>query len=333
MGLAAAQIQFLALTTRQADCEYGISIDSMQKMALTREMSQLTSEYNSKLQSKNLKYYANGEYHNIDYEYLMAGSRYAIESKRPLKDDPSMVLTDYNGRVVLKDVFPEAIINVLGPNIIDGHGRGTTFSQDRIPEIIAEIIGDPNLTVDKIQDLIDDKKLESYTNLYNTQNSMSGASTGNTITQESNLTNNYKTLVDFFYPILVAAANNGWTTEYNNQMNRNNKDYNPNYVSDALISGAFQIMKIDETGNYDIGTSLTYFITADKVEERSDSQKREELTAWFEAEKAQIAEKETIIDLHIDELSTELEAIKQEMQSIQTFIDDAVKSVFDWGSG
>ena len=44
-------------------------------------------------------------------------------------------------------------------------------------------------------------------------------------------------------------------------------------------------------------------------------------------------EKETFIDLDLDELSTELEAINTEMQSIQSLIDDAVGSVFDWGSG
>ena len=33
----------------------------------------------------------------------------------------------------------------------------------------------------------------------------------------------------------------------------------------------------------------------------------------------------------MSDLSTELEAIKTEMQSIQSLIDDAISSVFDWG--
>ena len=44
-------------------------------------------------------------------------------------------------------------------------------------------------------------------------------------------------------------------------------------------------------------------------------------------------EKETYLDLQIDDLSTELEAINTEIQSVQSLIDDAVSSVFDWGSG
>lgn len=52
MGLACSNIRLLTLTARKADCEYGISIDSMRKMALTREQSALSQEYYSKLQSK-----------------------------------------------------------------------------------------------------------------------------------------------------------------------------------------------------------------------------------------------------------------------------------------
>ena len=71
MGLAASQVHFLALTARKADCEYGLAIDSSQKMALTREMSELSKEYYSKLQSKTISYYANGKYNKINYNYLL----------------------------------------------------------------------------------------------------------------------------------------------------------------------------------------------------------------------------------------------------------------------
>ena len=54
MGLAASQSRFLFLTARKADCEYNISIDSMKKMALTREQSDLSKEYYSRLQSKQI---------------------------------------------------------------------------------------------------------------------------------------------------------------------------------------------------------------------------------------------------------------------------------------
>jgi hypothetical protein len=69
------------------------------------------------------------------------------------------------------------------------------------------------------------------------------------------------------------------------------------------------------------------------VEARNDSDVREEITAWYNAEKERITEKENYLDIHMGDLSTELEAINTEIQSIQSLIDDAISSVFDWGNG
>ena len=108
---------------------------------------------------------------------------------------------------------------------------------------------------------------------------------------------------------------------------------NNDYISDAIVSGTFQLETVNDEGNYDPDTSLTYFITAGLVQERNDSSVREEITAWYEAEKARISEKEDWLDIENQDLSTELEAINTEIQSIQSLIDDAISSVFDWGSG
>ena len=58
MGLSIDQIRLLTLTERKSDCEYEISIDSMEKMALVREQSELSQQYYNKLQAKNIAYYA-----------------------------------------------------------------------------------------------------------------------------------------------------------------------------------------------------------------------------------------------------------------------------------
>ena len=98
MGLACSQARLLTLTARKADCELGISIDSMHKMALTREMSQLSQEYYSRLQSKQISYYANGQYNQMNYNYLMGyGSNYTAifnQDKLALKSENSMILTE-----------------------------------------------------------------------------------------------------------------------------------------------------------------------------------------------------------------------------------------------
>lgn len=333
MGLACSQIRLLTLTTRKADCELGISLDSIEKMALTREQSALSSEYYSKLQAKKVCYYANGQYSKMTYDYLMGntGTYAAIvrgdQSNTALKSDNAMILADYKGQVIMSDNYATVLTSVLGASAMDQNGRGGTFSQDKIPAIIAKITG---YKEDDISAIVDNKNIESRS--YNTTatKTLKGESTDkkgttdNTDTVQSEL----ESIVDFYLPIFRAAAANGWTTEYNKEM-----ALNDDYVSDAIVTGSFQLEHVNDVGDYDEGTTLTYFVTSGAVQTRTDSDTREEITAWYNAEKERIAEKENYIDMHMSDLSTELEAINTEIQSIQSYIDDAIQSVFDWGAG
>ena len=329
MGLACSQIRLLTLTARKADCEYGISINSMEKMALTREQSQLSKEYQSKLQSKEISYYANGQYNKINYSYLMGyGSNFSAitNGTQPLKSDNSMILTDYKGQVVMSDTYANAITSVLGSSAMNAKGQGGTFSTDNIPAILAAFI--PSYTAEQFQTVIDGDTVSASFEADEVQ-TVTGEETGDKteidISEET--TALIQELVDFYYPIFQAAAANGWTTEYNKDMAANT-----DYVSDAIVSGTFQLESVNDEGNYEPDTSLTYFITAGLVEQRTDSSAREEITAWYEEEKARISEKEDWLDIENQDFSTELEAINTEIQSIQSLIDDAISTVFDWGS-
>ena len=330
MGLACSNIRLLTLTARKADCEYGISIDSMQKMALSREQTQLSQEYNSKLKAKQISYYANGKYNKINYSYLMGyGNNYAAVTggTQPLKSQNSMILTDFKGQVVMSKAYASAITSVLGSSAMDSQGRGGTFSTDQIPAILAKLL--PGFTEEQFKNAIDGKSQNSTSYDANGVQTITGNSTGNKVTVDNTETTTKKiqSIVDFYYPIFQAAAANGWTTEYNNDMGTND-----DYVSDALSSGTFQLATVNDEGNYEPDTSLTYYVTSGLVAQNNNSEVREEVTAWYEAEKARISEKEDYLDIDMDNLSTELESINTEIQSIQSLIDDAISSVFDWGS-
>lgn len=330
MGLACSQIRLLTLTQRKGDVELGISLDSIEKMALTREQSQLSSEYYSKLQAKKVCYYANGQYQKMNYNYLMGGQNYmnVLNNSEYLKTDNSMILADYKGQVVLSNSYAQAITSVLGAGAMDANGRGGTFSTDKIAAIMAAFI--PGFKAEDFQTVIDKKELEASSYSATVTNTLKGESTGKKVTVDNTTTkqSDIEKLVDFYLPIFKAAAANGWTTEYNKEMALNEE-----YVSDALVTGTFQLESVNDAGTYDEGTSLTYFVTAGDVQTRTDSDTRAEITAWYNAEKERIAEKENYIDMHMSDLSTELEAINTEIQSIQSYIDDAIQSVFDWGSG
>ena len=331
MGLACSQARLLTLTARKADCEYGISVDSIHKMALTREMSELSQEYYSRLQSKQISFYHNSQYQKMNYQYLMGyGNNYTAiwnKDQHALKEENSMILTDYKGQVVLSQDYAKAITSVLGAKAMQDDGRGGTFSLDKIPAILAAVC--PGYDEETFKKVIDGEELESSYDAH-TQNTITGEDTGKKVVVDnsSTYTEKAQAIVDFYYPIFAAAATNGWTSEYNE-----NIALNDDYISDALVTGTFQLATVNNVGEYDEGGSLTYFVTAGLVQARTDSDIREEITAWYNAEKERISEKETMLDLHIDDLSTELEAINTEIQSIQSLIDDAVSSVFDWGSG
>lgn len=330
MGLACSQIRLLTLTARKADCEYGISIDSLEKMALTREMSELSSEYYSRLKSKQVCYYNNGKYNQITAEYLMGYSNDLtplLEGKKPLKNDNSMVLADYKGSIILNDAYAQAIIAVCGSSIMNGQGVGGTFSSSHIPAILAEFTN--RYSKDDFQKAMNGMTLSS-----SFDGRVINGSTGDTLASglevdTSDSTNSeIQKILNFYLPIFNAAASNGWTTEYNKDM-----ALNTDYVSDAISSGTFQIIGVDNFGGFDYEKNLTYYLMASSIETKTNAESREEITAWYNAEKDRISEKETRVDLHMDELSTELEAIKTEIESIQSLIDDAVQSVYDWGGG
>lgn len=109
----------------------------------------------------------------------------------------------------------------------------------------------------------------------------------------------------------------------------NNKDK----LQSGFRSGLFQLAMVDEIGkgNYHKNTTLEYFTHMNYVVEKTDSSKREEITAWFNAENAAISEKETYWDTEIQNLSTELNSVNTEIESVKQLKSNAIKSVFNWG--
>ena len=249
------------------------------------------------------------------------GANYApaFDGSKPLKSKNSMILTDYNGRVVLSDSYANAITSVLGTSVMDAYGRGGTFSESEIPKILAALC--PAFTADEFSDEV--KNHEWSASIINP---LTGNVTGSTtVNSADTLNSRIESIVNLYYPIFQAAAVNGWTTEYSQELSDNQ------YISDMINSGAFQLVQIDRSGNYEPDTPLTYFVTSGDLQLKDDSDSREQLTAWYNAEKARISEKEKWLDIDIQNWSTELEAINTEIQSIKTFIQDSMQ-IFNWCS-
>lgn len=96
MGLAASQARLLTITARKSDCEYESMVLSHQKIALSREMSQLSAEYDDAIQQTKLIYDYYGQTSEttpLSYNLMMTPS--AMNNYTPL------LVTDNGGRVVL----------------------------------------------------------------------------------------------------------------------------------------------------------------------------------------------------------------------------------------
>ena len=96
MGLAASQARLLTITSRKSDCEYESMSLSHQKIALSRDMNAVSSEYQDALNQTKLVYdfYGNGDKSlQLSYDLLTRPSE--LNEYRP------STITDPAGRVVL----------------------------------------------------------------------------------------------------------------------------------------------------------------------------------------------------------------------------------------
>lgn len=121
MGLAASQARLLTITARKSDCEYQSMSYSHQKIALSRDMNIVSSQYEAALNKTKLVYdfYGSGDKSTqLSYGLLMQPSK--------LNDFRPSPITDQVGRIVL-DSSLAAAARAAG---IPQEGLGTTPSSD-----------------------------------------------------------------------------------------------------------------------------------------------------------------------------------------------------------
>ncbi len=121
MGLAAGQARLLSITGRKSDCEFQSMRLSHQKIALARELADLSNEYQNSLDQTKLiyDYYGTGDTSTqLSYNLLMYPSA--------LNDYMPTLITDSMGRVTLDSKYAAAA-RAAG---IPQEGLGTLPSED-----------------------------------------------------------------------------------------------------------------------------------------------------------------------------------------------------------
>lgn len=139
MGLATSQVRLLALTSRKADVEMQIQLNSKRKTMLTREATDLAKLYYAKLQNARIQYSTTNGYKDVTYNYLMGTSsgnyfdgivNYSTDIER--KTSNSMILTDAYGRVILDDAMLNIVVSTL--NHCSAKGNGTPGLETTAPD-------------------------------------------------------------------------------------------------------------------------------------------------------------------------------------------------------
>ena len=108
---------------------------------------------------------------------------------------------------------------------------------------------------------------------------------------------------------------------------------NTEKLQDNFRSGVYQLAMVADPsrGIYHKNTTMNYFTHMNYVIERTDTSRKEEITAWFNTEQAAINEQETYWDTEIQNLSTELSSVNTEISAVKQLKSDNIKSVFNWG--
>ena len=103
MGLAASQARFLAITSRKARCEFESMQIAQQKLSLTRELEQATSDYQASLNQSTLIWDPDGSGEtpfDVTYDLLMRPS--------DVNDYMPFLLSRRDGRIALSSSMAQA---------------------------------------------------------------------------------------------------------------------------------------------------------------------------------------------------------------------------------
>ena len=423
MGLATSQVRMLSLTSRKADVEMQMQLNSKRKTMLTREATQLSKLYYAKLQSSKIQYATANGYSDVNYDYLMAEDsdkffeQIVNGDSFDKKQSSKMIVTDTYGRVVLSHKMLDVVVNSLNANIIKKANDNTylptvkDFTLDAMKYLLEkyptsgtaigmkkqfelvynestvgrdilmfmlengyqsggklyknnnDYYSDINMTPESrvipkdgvfytctnagtnangsmywggnfIVDLdaVVAKQLCKMFEYYGTMLSASFNGTGKTVPDQNGVSSS-------IYNFNVAAKLDkdayGMYTSYGDTDNKvYDSTKNNEYFQDGLKSGLFQILNVSSvlTGGIERSQGLNYFKVKNAIVEKVDTESREALTAWYNAERADISEKESYWDSEITTLSAELNTITTEIDSVKKLRDDAISSTFKWGS-
>ena len=240
MGLATSQVRLLALTSRKADVEMQIQLNSKRKTMLTREATELAKLYYAKLQNSKIQYSTTNGYKDVNYGYLMAqdtGTFFdqivspSSSSSIDRKSSDSMILTDQYGRVILSNSMLDIVINTLnnpGQNYTKDNRTVESLTIDAMKHLLTKMKGASSKTASLL--------LQEFEKLYN--------ASGWTNPGDEPSATQYKMGYEMLEYIYENGVQYGGTIYYNAIDNKYYSNYKCNEADEIhLVQGNFYIVK------------------------------------------------------------------------------------------
>ena len=224
MGLAAGQARLLTITARKSDCEYQSMKYSHQKIALARQLADLSNEYQNSIDQTKLyyDYYGTGDTSNpLSYGILMTPST--------LNNYMPTIVADGGGRTILNSKYAAAAIAAGIPQ----EGLGSLPSETMRNNFITGLYN---------SGLITEKMASTILGLpYNQASGLGGATTVAAQTQEVG----FNDLVEMLKDVSVSNPT-GHTGKYVRNMVLANVNANKTYT--VIAAEGKSILSYEKNG-------------------------------------------------------------------------------------
>ena len=292
MGLSATQARLLTITSRQSDCEFRSMQLSQQNLTLARNLQILSDEYENSLGHTKLVYDFYGTStgaSQASYDLFMTPSG--------LNDYWPITITNSKKAVVLDSKYANAARNAGIP--LEGLSC--------VPSTLVRLKFAEGLLNEKLIDKAIFSAIENST--YNQESGLGSVSSLADSSSEARM-------VSFYDTLLNQICVNGWT--------ENNEVTDSEYLQDMIQSN---MMFVTYLGNNNYYNQYDYS-TFSYIREISDEKAVTEAETNYNIEKEKLDAKENILDLKIKNLSTEMEALTTEYDTVKNLISKNIEKGF-----
>ncbi len=133
--------------------------------------------------------------------------------------------------------------------------------------------------------------------------------------------------MDYFDAIFKMIAENGWVYD-ENVNNPTKKEDSKNYLNAKLQNNMLFITEVNTLDGQDFNYATKLAMNVSKVFQVYDTDAQNVALSKYESEKADITAKEKVIDIRMNKLEAEQDAISTELDSIKQIIKDNVDKTF-----